>query len=50
MIRELAAGETPLASAALLALRPQLGTEERLVAVIDGVQRREGYRLIASFL
>jgi GNAT superfamily N-acetyltransferase len=49
MIRELAAGETRLASAALLALRPRLGTEERLVAVIDGVQRREGYRLIASF-
>jgi GNAT superfamily N-acetyltransferase len=49
MIRELAAGETPLASAALLALRPQFGTEERIVAVIDGVQRREGYRLIASF-
>lgn len=49
MIRELAAGETPLASAALLALRPQFGSEEKLVAVIDGVQRREGYRLVASF-
>jgi GNAT superfamily N-acetyltransferase len=50
MIRELAAGETGLASVALLALRPQFGTEEHLVAVIDGVQRREGYRLIGSFV
>jgi GNAT superfamily N-acetyltransferase len=49
MIRELVAGETALASAALLALRPQLGTAEKLVAVIDGVQRGEGCRLIASF-
>jgi GNAT superfamily N-acetyltransferase len=49
MVRELAAGETHLASAALLALRPQFATSARLVAVIDGVQRREGYRLIASF-
>jgi GNAT superfamily N-acetyltransferase len=50
MIRELAAGETALASAALLALRPQLGTADRLVARIDDVQRREGYRLVASFV
>lgn len=49
MIRELAAGETALASSALLALRPQYGTAEDLVAVIDGVQRSEGYRLVASF-
>jgi GNAT superfamily N-acetyltransferase len=49
MIRELAAGETALASAALLALRPQFGTAENLVAVIDGRQRGEGYRLVASF-
>jgi GNAT superfamily N-acetyltransferase len=49
MIRELAAGETALASAALLALRPQFGSAENLVAIIDGTQRREGYRLVASF-
>lgn len=49
MIRELVAGETALASAALLALRPQFGTPETLVGVIDGTQRGEGYRLVASF-
>jgi GNAT superfamily N-acetyltransferase len=49
MIRELVAGETALASAALLALRPQFGASENLVAIIDGSQRGEGYRLIASF-
>ncbi|HEX4755753.1 MAG TPA: GNAT family N-acetyltransferase [Candidatus Dormibacteraeota bacterium] len=49
MIRELVAGETGLASAALLALRPQFGSGENLAAVIDGVQRAEGYRLVASF-
>lgn len=49
MIRELAAGETRWASAALLALRPHVGTSEELVALIDGVQRPEGYRLVGAF-
>ena len=49
MIRELAAGETFLAGPALLELRPQYGDVESLVARIDGAQRPEGYRLVASF-
>ena len=47
-VRELDRGETPLAAAALLELRPSLGSAEALVARAD-TQRDAGYRLVASF-
>ncbi|HEX3507209.1 MAG TPA: GNAT family N-acetyltransferase [Candidatus Dormibacteraeota bacterium] len=50
MIRELAAGETHLAYKAMLELRPAVGDEAAFVKRIDGVQRLEGYRLVASFV
>ncbi len=50
MLRELAAGETQLAYKAILELRPAVGDEAALVKRIDGVQRLEGYRLVASFV
>jgi GNAT superfamily N-acetyltransferase len=46
--RELQRGESHLAAAALLELRPHLETAERLVQRIDE-QRADGYRLAASF-
>ena len=50
MIRELAAGETHLASRAMLVLRPHIGSESDFVRRVDEVQRKEGYRLIAHFI
>ena len=50
MIRELAAGQTHLASKAMMELKPALGDEAALVKRVDDVQRREGYRLVASFV
>ena len=50
MIRELLAGETRLAYKAMLELRPAVGDEAAFVERIDGVQRPEGYRLVASFV
>ena len=47
-VRELEAGESHLAAAALLELRPHLETAERAVERIDA-QRADGYRLAASF-
>lgn len=47
-VRELAAGETHLAAAALLELRPHLASAEALVAAADA-QRADGYRVVASF-
>jgi GNAT superfamily N-acetyltransferase len=47
-VRELAQAETRLAAAALLELRPSLGSAEALVARADA-QRDAGYRLVASF-
>ena len=47
-MRELHAGESHLAAAALLELRPQYGTEEAIVRRIDQ-QRADGYRVAASF-
>ena len=47
-VRELGPGETHLAAAALLELRPRYDAAT-LVARIDSVQRAEGYRLAASF-
>ena len=49
MIRELEAGETHLAFAAMLELRPHIGSSEEFVRRVDEVQRPGGYRLIASF-
>jgi GNAT superfamily N-acetyltransferase len=49
VIRELPAGETHLAYKAMLELRPAAGDEAAFVQRVDGVQRPEGYRLIASF-
>jgi GNAT superfamily N-acetyltransferase len=47
-VRELDAGETRRAAAALLELRPHWGTPEELTARVDA-QRAAGYRLAASF-
>jgi len=49
VIRELEAGETHLAFAAMLELRPHIGSSEEFVRRVDEVQRPGGYRLIASF-
>ena len=48
-LRELPEGETELAARALLELRPQLGSPEALVAMVDRVLRPIGYRLVGSF-
>jgi GNAT superfamily N-acetyltransferase len=48
-VRELHAGETVLAYAALRALRPHLTDEAAFVRIVDEVQRPEGYRLVAAF-
>ena len=48
-VRELFVGETDLACEAILALRPQLGSVARCVAVIDEVQRPEGFRVVGAF-
>ena len=47
-VRELPEGETALAAAALLALRPHLGDVATVVARVDA-QRADGYRVAASF-
>ncbi|MEA2472487.1 MAG: hypothetical protein QOE06_402 [Thermoleophilaceae bacterium] len=47
-MRELHQGETRLAAAALLELRPQYGDAERLAERIDA-QRESGYRVAGSF-
>ena len=49
MIRELAAGETQLAYAAMLELRPKIGSSADFVRTVNDRQRPQGYRLIASF-
>ncbi|GAC1579809.1 MAG: GNAT family N-acetyltransferase [Candidatus Dormibacteria bacterium] len=48
-VRELPRGETHLATAPILALRPHLGSAADCIAVIDDVQRREGFRVVAAF-
>lgn len=48
-IRELDPSETHLAYEAMLALRPNIGTEAEFVARVNDVQRPSGYRLVASF-
>ncbi len=49
MIRELGPSDTILASSALMELRPHFQSAQQLVHAIDVLQRREGYRLVASF-
>jgi len=49
MIRELERDETSLAHAAMLELRPRIGTEKAFAHLVESVQRPEGYRLVASF-
>ncbi|MGI8609441.1 MAG: GNAT family N-acetyltransferase [Candidatus Dormibacteria bacterium] len=49
VIRELGPGEAGLAYAAMLELRPDIGTREEMVRRIDDLQRPEGFRLVASF-
>jgi GNAT superfamily N-acetyltransferase len=48
-IRELPAGETGLAYEALRELRPQHTDRDEFVARVDGLQRPEGYRIVAAF-
>lgn len=49
VIKEIAVGQTPLAFAALRALRPSFVDEQALVRRIDDTQRPEGYRLVGVF-
>jgi GNAT superfamily N-acetyltransferase len=48
-VRELAAGESGLAAAALLELRPQFGSAEAIVERVDALRADFGYRLAVSF-
>ncbi|MDX6609277.1 MAG: hypothetical protein QOF85_1202 [Solirubrobacterales bacterium] len=48
-IRELLPPETGLAFEAMRALRTDFGDEQSFVQRVDEIQRREGYRLIATF-
>ena len=47
-VRELSTGESHLAAAALLELRPQIGTPAELTERVDR-QRPGGYRVVGSF-
>ena len=47
-VRELSAGESHLAAAALIELRPRFGSTEALTGRIDA-QRASGYRVAGSF-
>jgi len=49
VIRELAGGETHLAYATMLELRPNIGSSADFVRTPDEKQRPHGYPLIASF-
>ena len=46
---ELGPEETHLAFAAMRVLRPDIDSAEKFVARVNGAQRPEGYRLVASF-
>ena len=48
-IRELGPEETALAYDAMLELRSRIGSEVEFVTRVNDLQRREGYRLVASF-
>jgi GNAT superfamily N-acetyltransferase len=47
--RELLPDETHLAYRALRELRPHVASVEQFVALVNGAQRPEGYRLVGSF-
>ena len=47
--RELGPGETHLAFGPIRQLRPHIGSVEDFVNQVNGSQRPEGYRLVASF-
>lgn len=48
-IRELGPDETHLAYEAMRALRPKLTSREQFADIVNRLQRREGYRLVAVF-
>jgi GNAT superfamily N-acetyltransferase len=48
-IRELPPDDTHLAYAVMRELRPHISSEPEFVARVNDVQRRGGYRLVASF-
>ena len=48
-LRELVPPDTGLAFEAMRPLRPQYSDVDAFVARVDGVQRPEGYRLVAAF-
>jgi len=48
-IRELPPAETHLAYAAMLELRPNIGSRSEFVSRVNDLQRPVGYRLVASF-
>lgn len=48
-VRELSPEETALAWSALHELRPHVTSPEDLESRVNGAQRAEGYRLVASF-
>ena len=48
-VREILQPHTRLAHAAMRELRPHVDTEEQFVALVDGTQRAEGYRLVGAF-
>jgi GNAT superfamily N-acetyltransferase len=48
-IRELLPPETGLAFEAMRELRTDLSDEQSFIRQVDGVQRTEGYRLVAAF-
>jgi GNAT superfamily N-acetyltransferase len=48
-VRELPLGETALAHAALIELRPAFPSQNEFVRRVDEIQRPEGYRLLGSF-
>ena len=48
-LRELGTGEVGLAHAAMVSLRPEVGSAETFGRRVDEVQRPEGYRLVARF-
>jgi GNAT superfamily N-acetyltransferase len=50
VIREIPEGETATAFAAMRELRTHLGDVDEFVRIVDGVQRRQGYRLVGCFV
>jgi GNAT superfamily N-acetyltransferase len=48
-VRELTAADTASAWVVMRELRPQIGSEDVFVELVDGTLRPEGYRLVASF-